>query len=92
MKHIKLLTIIFSLFIFSNTLFAQDNNVVKSNIVKTINGKHYYIHTVKKGETIYSICKAYNVSDKQLAIENPDIFNGLKLGQELRIFKQAGRP
>ena len=92
MKYIKLLTIIFSIFIFSNRLFAQDNIVKKSDVVKTINGKHYYIHTVKKGETIYSICKIYGISEKQLAVDNPDIFNGLKLKQELKIFKQTGRP
>ena len=92
MKYIKLIIIIFSLFIFSNPIIAQENIVEKSNVVKTINGKYYYIHTVKKGETIYSICKAYGITEKQLAVENPDIFNGLKLGQELKIFKQMGRP
>ena len=92
MRYIILLAITFSLFIFSNTIFAQENTVIKSEIVKTINGKHYYMHTVKKGETIYSICKTYSTSEKQLAIDNPDIFDGLKLGQELKIFKQTGRP
>ncbi len=92
MRYLKIITIIFSVFILSNTIVAQDNTVAKSEVIRIINGKHYYIHTVKKGETIYSICKAYGVSEKQLASENPEIFDGLKLGQELKIFKQTGRP
>ncbi len=92
MKYIIFLAITFSMFIFPNTLFAQENTLVKSEIVKTINGKHYYIHTVKKGETIYSICKAYGTTEKQLAIDNPDIFNGLKLGQELMVLNKVEKP
>ena len=89
MRYIKIIAIFFSVVILTNTINAQENKVVKSEIVKTINGKVYYIHTVKKGETIYSICKAYNISEKELAVENPDVFNGLKLGQELTIIKQT---
>lgn len=87
MKYI--IVIVFSVFVFSSSILAQDNKIVKSEVVKEISGKKYYIHTVKKGETIYSICKAYNVTEKQLAVENPDIFNGLKLNQELKILIHA---
>lgn len=41
-----------------------------SNIVVTVNGKVYYKHTVEKGQTLYSIAKAYNVTEKQIMDAN----------------------
>jgi len=43
----------------------------------------YIYHTVAKKETIYSICKLYNISDKQLSDLNPGISGGIKPGQLL---------
>jgi LysM repeat protein len=50
-----------------------------------IAGKPYYIHQVKKGETAYSISKAYGISVEELARENPPAVYGLNEGQALRI-------
>lgn len=50
-----------------------------------IDGKYYYIHIVQKGETLYSISKAYNVSQIEIAMENPDIYLGLQVDQALKI-------
>ena len=55
----------------------------KSKIV--IDGKSYYLHIVKPGETLYSISRAYNVLQKDVVFNNPDAFEGIKIGQELRI-------
>lgn len=41
-----------------------------SNIIVTINGKSYHKHLVEKGQTLYSIAKAYNVSEKQIKESN----------------------
>lgn len=63
---------------------AQDpgqNNKTKT----TVDGKDYFLHVVKKGETLYSIGKTYNISEKDIAIENPEVFDGLKTGQTLKI-------
>lgn len=49
------------------------------------NGKNYLIHEVQKGETIFSLSKAYNLDKKELLNANPDLIFGLKTGQELRI-------
>jgi len=70
------------------TGFAQDEGSVKVERSKNkvvIDGKEYYVHIVKKGQTLYSISKAYNVSQKEIAEENPDILMGLKTGQVLKI-------
>ena len=38
----------------------------KSKVIVFINGKKYYVHTVKSGDTLYSIAKAYGVTEKPL--------------------------
>ncbi|MGQ9847631.1 MAG: LysM peptidoglycan-binding domain-containing protein, partial [Bacteroidales bacterium] len=58
-------------------------------VIENIQGKRYYIHEVQKGETLYSISKAYEVSVDVIAYENPDVFNGLKIGQKIKIPIQA---
>ncbi len=68
---------------------------VKRTQEKTIvNGKVYYIHTIQKGQTLYSISKAYEVSQDDIIRENPGIDPAaLKEGQALRIpacRKQSG--
>ena len=50
-----------------------------------IAGELYYIHEVKKGHTLYSISKTYDVSQRVIAQENPDIMLGLRPGQVLKI-------
>lgn len=50
-----------------------------------ISGVQYYIHNVKKGQTAYSIAKAYGISVQDLTTENPQALYGLKEGQSLRI-------
>jgi LysM repeat protein len=50
-----------------------------------ISGVTYYLHVVKKGETIYSISKTYGITTEELIMENPPVVSGLKDGQSLRI-------
>ena len=45
----------------------------------------YITHKVSKGETVYRICKEYNVTEQDLTKLNPDIKNGLKENMVLRI-------
>ena len=50
-----------------------------------ISGTQYYMHQVKKGETAYSISRAYGITVDELNRENPQAVKGLKEGQTLRI-------
>jgi LysM repeat protein len=72
--------------------FGQNDTVptvTRSENKVIIGGEKYYVHEVEKGETLYSISKAYNVSKKIIARENPDVFLGLHPGQALKIpFKE----
>ena len=69
----------------SALLHAQTMHIPLSNVVKERNGKQFYIHTVEKGQTVYSIAKAYNVTVKEVYFENPEAKNGIKVGQKLWI-------
>ena len=59
--------------------------VVPSKKKVVIDGKSYYLHTVKQGETLYSISKAYNIMQRDIVFHNPDAFESIKVGQELKI-------
>jgi LysM repeat protein len=59
--------------------------VERSKDKVVISGITYYLHLVKKGETVYSISKAYGITSEELARENPPALNGLREGQSLRI-------
>ena len=59
---------IFLFIVFSTTLFAQNG---------------YVRHTVKAGETVYTIAKIYNISEADLLKYNPDVAGGLKEGTVL---------
>jgi LysM repeat protein len=58
-----------------------------------ISGNQYYIHRVQKGQTTFSISKAYGVTVQDLTTENPVALYGLKEGQLIRIpVKAAAAP
>ena len=59
--------------------------VVVSSEKANIAGKVYYVHKVLAKQTRYSICKAYGVTDEELAAANPDLKDGLKAGAILFI-------
>ncbi|MEN8230302.1 MAG: LysM peptidoglycan-binding domain-containing protein [Bacteroidota bacterium] len=82
----KYLFIILGLFLFHGAVLAQEPVRVERSKNKVIlEGKVYYIHVVKSGHTLYSIAKAYNISQKEIAIENPGVMSGIQLGQALKI-------
>ena len=59
--------------------------IVTSTTKVTIDGKNFYQHNVKQGETLYSICRAYNVSQNDVESHNPDVSTGIRVGQEIKI-------
>ncbi|MBU8891902.1 MAG: LysM peptidoglycan-binding domain-containing protein [Bacteroidales bacterium] len=85
MRRITLILILLSLIL--NHSFAQSDTVivVKSKDKVIIGGQVYYVHIVKKGETLFSLSNAYDVTQKEIAKENPEIFLGFQIGQALKI-------
>ncbi len=53
--------------------------------IEKIGDKYFYRHDVKKGETLYGISKIYQVSIDQIIDNNPEINQGLREGQTIKI-------
>ena len=83
----KLRLSIFLLFlVFSFQGIAQNSTpIVRSAKTEMQGGEKFYIHIVKKGQTAYSISRAYNVKVTDIYKNNPGTEHGLKLDQELKI-------
>jgi LysM repeat protein len=74
------------LFVLTSAVFAQEPvKVTRSDNKVILEGKIYYVHIVKAGQTLYSIARAYNVSEKEIMIENPGTTADLAIGQVLKI-------
>ena len=73
-------------------LYAQTTpvKVVRSQETTIKDGTTYYLHLVEKGQTVYSICKAYEVTTETLLEDNPSLISGLKEGSTILI-RQGGK-
>lgn len=72
--------------IVSSTCSAQDNvNNERSKVIENLNGKPYYIHFVKDGQTLFGIAKIYGVTSDVLIDNNPDLKAGLKADMIIKI-------
>ncbi|MGV0829729.1 LysM peptidoglycan-binding domain-containing protein [Empedobacter brevis] len=63
-------------------------------IPKTVNNKVFSVpkgtHLIKKGETLYTLAKQYNVSVDDFYAENPALQTGVKEGMVITIPKKSG--
>jgi LysM repeat protein len=82
--RIKALLIIIIMFISFDFVHSQVV-VERSKERVIISGVQYYIHRVNKGETAYSISRAYEITVETLMKENPPAVYGINEGQILRI-------
>ena len=58
--------------------FSQERRV-------NVDGQSFLVHRVKKGDTLFSLSKSYQLDKKDLLNANPDLLFGLKVGQDLKI-------
>ncbi len=56
---------------------------INSLPTKMVNGKKYYYYEVQPQETVYSLCKRFNITKEELIRTNPSVEDGLKAYQEL---------
>ncbi len=74
-----------------NTAAWSQVPVEKSENTIVIFGKTYYLHYVKKGQTFYSICNAYNVEEADIYAANKDLISsGLRQGTTIKIPVMGG--
>ncbi len=57
----------------------------RSRTPQFIDGEAWYFHAVLQGQTLYSIARAYGVEEEEIIEENPDIREGLRYDQVIRI-------
>jgi len=81
MIHTKYILTGLLFFFLSLTSVAQVKDIP---IVKLFD-KDYYKYEVKKGETLYSICRTFNTTQAEIISMNPFLTDGLKTGQTLLI-------
>ncbi|NJO68237.1 MAG: LysM peptidoglycan-binding domain-containing protein [Bacteroidetes bacterium] len=70
---------------FSINAQQEPVSIIISKEKAIIDGKTYYLHTVKQGETLFSISKAYNTPQKEIIAANPEAATTIKIGKILRI-------
>lgn len=58
----------------------------------TVDTSNYFIHKVDPGQTLYSISRQYGVDVEKLKLLNPELKDGLKAGQMLKIPSNKPKP
>lgn len=84
-----------SLFLFINILFItgcvlkaqnQSPEITRSQTIQVVDGKEYFFHPVLQGQTLFSIARAYGVTQEEIYEANPDLRDhGLRFDQIIRI-------
>ncbi len=82
MKKIFLI-LLFSLAIFQTGLTQVPVKISDQTVI--LNNNKFYLHKVEKGQTLYSVSKAYNVSQKEIIKANNLSSVEIKSGQLLKI-------
>lgn len=76
------------LILITSASYAQEKNqpeIKKSNTTEKINGVKYFMHTVEKGQTLYAIARAYDLTLNDIVLENPEAIDGIQPGQVLKV-------
>lgn len=81
----RIITLSVAMLTLSATAAEYMPDIKKSEVIVFINGKKYYVHTVKSGDTLYSIAKAYGVEESIITQNNPTAADGLKIDQSIKI-------
>lgn len=67
------------------SLFSQNVGYEKSTQVEKVGDREFLVHSVLKGQTLYAISKLYEVPIDSIYQFNPQIREGMKWGQTIRI-------
>jgi len=88
--RLRLFILFVSIFCFSFVMVQAQNAMVKrSTVVEQYKGKPYFMHFVRRGETLGAIAIAYKVTIDELIAENPSLQKGLKADEIIRIPKKS---
>lgn len=79
----KIHIILFTLIVI--TLLSCSGKAQVVGPIEEVNGKRFYMHSVEKGQTLYSISKIYKCEVNQITSSNPGADLSIKEGQVLKI-------
>ncbi len=63
----------------------QPPTIKKSDKIEVIDGKKYFIHSVEKGQTLYSIAKTYSTTVDIILANNQEAVDGIRFGDKLKV-------
>ena len=63
-----------------------------SNTSAVKSGNNYIYHTVEKKQTLYSLCRKYNIEESEIIKLNPEVKQGLKVGQIIKVPRPGSEP
>ena len=85
-KFTYLVVIFASLPLFLQGQVTQDQlKQMRSSEIRQVDGVDYYIHTIRRGQTLYMISKIYSVEVNDIIAANPEVKEGIKADQKIRI-------
>jgi LysM repeat protein len=87
----RFLSILLFFLAFGPGVWAQEDGGSAPNRV-VVDGRYFYVHTVRAGETRYSLGRKYGVSEEEIIRYNPSAAEGLRAGETLRIPAPAPEP
>lgn len=87
--NLKRHTLNLSFFVLLVMTALQAMSQQKSTVIQEQEGRKFYLHKIEKGQSLYAISKLYGVSVDELYNLNPELKNGAKAGQEIRIAVQS---
>ena len=82
-KSFLIIAAVFTLF--AQMAVGQDETVKHPNNKVSLNGKEYYIHIVRKGETLSAISRAYEVAIDSIIADNPQLTYQIHPDQYIKI-------
>lgn len=75
-----------SVLVMPQMVFSQSYTVHKSQTVKKVGAKSYFLHKVVKGNTLFNIAQAYGVPKSKIEAANPNLRgSNMRVGQQLLI-------
>lgn len=84
LRHVIALLFLMNL---ANFSFSQQ---LKENEIVVIRGEKFVLHQVRTGETVFSISQKFGVERSELIKNNPEISEGLKIGDIIKIPYREG--
>lgn len=85
MRYLKTLFLLVVLALAVPAMAIDVQPVEKSTVIVFINGQKFYVHTVKTGDTLYSLAKTYEVSEELIRQHNANMGSELKIDQTVKI-------